>query len=271
MSESGQNTTNEKELSLGLLRQRRALILISIILLFFIFGVASIENFELLNGIKINIEKLPVEPILWVLFAYFWMRYWQHSKVGIHRKTLENEKVGDIARVRKEFSRKMACNNIKECFDAEKRFDVKKCFVKEIEYMPSAWLSFPKRQKLEIYQYEIQDKIVSLSKNLLDHSPSEIEKIERNGWELVKSNNSNVLSKTFTYNWFKLKCTLCWVKLKFYWHSTYFTDYLLPHYLAAAALLSFCLSFYYLPYYWLIYIALFLIGAVVKECFWTKV
>ncbi len=246
-----QNTADEKELSLGLLRQRRALILISIILTFFIFGFVTIENIEPFNGIKINFEELSIKIILLVLILYFWMRYCQYSKVDEKRIKLVKQMNKNIVVAIDNFFQNMACPNLRYCFD------VKDCsiFVAEkVEAKNNGW--FRKDKKIGAIGIELryEDYFTGANHNEGVVSPAEIEKIESEGWSTAekdfKVHEDNIIkgkpivTKTFSYNPPILGIVLFWAKLKFYFTSTYFTDYLLPHYFAVISLSVFIADFF---------------------------
>ncbi len=244
-----QNTADEKELSLGLLRQRRALILISIILPFFIFGFVTIKNIDMFGGVNIDIEKLNIKYILAPLLLYFWMRYCQYSKVDSNRKILIGNMKRNIGDARKKFFEKIACPSAKDCFD------VAHCHITEKEDLPKSKNNklFSKDKNIEIHgvAYRYEDYFTGTNHNKGVASTAEIEKIKQEGWQLLEidekiheSRGKPIFTKTFAYNWLKLKRTLCWVKLKFYWESTYFTDYLLPYYLAVISLSIFIVAFF---------------------------
>lgn len=242
---TGKKTTNNKESSLGLLRQRRILILISIILPLFIYGIVSIENIDMLSGINIDVEQLNIKYILAVLLVYFWIKYWQYSKVDANYIKLAQQMDKNIKYAREEFFKKIVCPNIKDCFDTEY------CHITEKEDLSESKNNFFRRdKKIEICGVTYRCKNYSADPNYKVEviSKVEIEKIEKEGWQLEKNTHGGrdkpIFTKVFKYIPLKLESALFWNKLKFYYTSTYFIDYLLPYYFAAIAFSVFIADFF---------------------------
>jgi len=69
-----------QEMSQGLARQRRNLILISILIIIFAEGGVVIEDFSL-AGLKLKFKDFRIVYIsLWIMFTYFFIRYYQYFK-----------------------------------------------------------------------------------------------------------------------------------------------------------------------------------------------
>lgn len=68
------------EMSAGLARQRRNLLIISILIIVFAEGGVVIEDFSLI-GLKLKFKDFRIVYIsLWVLFSYFLIRYYQYCR-----------------------------------------------------------------------------------------------------------------------------------------------------------------------------------------------
>ncbi len=67
-------------MSSGLARQRRNLLIISILIIVFAEGGVVIEDFSLV-GLKLKFQDFEVVYIsLWVMFSYFFIRYYQYCR-----------------------------------------------------------------------------------------------------------------------------------------------------------------------------------------------
>lgn len=233
-----QNTTNDNELSHGLLRQQKILIWISVISPLLISGMASISN-ENLYGVDINIEQLNIKYILLAAFVIFWILYQQYSKNDANRIMLIKQMDKRINATRNEFFQKVACPSIKDCFGLED------CYILEEEKdLPksknNSW--FRKYKKIGIIRvppkYECYYMDINIA-NMTDSIKAEIKEIELKGWSKAEKDfkvheDSNIkgkplATKTFPYNPHKLKLILFWGKLRFKSTGTYLVNHTMPH------------------------------------------
>ncbi len=80
------------ELSAGFLRQRRNLILISLVLPLFIFGEANLERLNIFGSTMAVNNPSAIYVVIITIFVYFFFRYWQYGNnergMGLYRNTL---------------------------------------------------------------------------------------------------------------------------------------------------------------------------------------
>lgn len=93
----------ENEIPIGLLRQRKGLILSSLLLLFICYVKVKIKEVDIL-GAKIEIKKPEgIIHFIWIVWVYFLIRYYQYfialKEIGIEedfRKRLEDGKTNKL-------------------------------------------------------------------------------------------------------------------------------------------------------------------------------
>ncbi len=245
----GQNTTNDKESSSGLLWT--GTVLISIILPLSIYDESLIESVIRSYFININVESLNITYILLGVFVIFWFLYWQDTKVNANRKMLIGNMKRNIGDARKKFFEKIACPSARDCFDVEH------CNITEKKDLPSKWYSFSKSKKIEIYglsnKYEKYYEGTNFAGTIPDITQSEVEKIEQEGWQLLEidekiheSRNKPIFTKTFSYNSLKLTLVLLLVKIKFKCTGTYITKYMFVH---CCVFISLSLSVFFVAFF----------------------
>lgn len=108
--------SKKREMSDGLLRQRRNLLIISLTIIFFLYSEVEISKISVLGIEIITPKQNALMNILWVLWAYFFLRFLQYLQVENSRGYIEQCKVkfqflaSDIAHKMLETAKKYESN-----------------------------------------------------------------------------------------------------------------------------------------------------------------
>lgn len=227
----------EKEISAGLLRQRRNLLLISLIMPLFFLSGASINQINMF-GTVINIQNQSgIYIVLFVIYFYFLWRYLQYY--------LEENRAKEFSSLRKDKIAKIE-------FDYLKGLMFKKTDCFEIEHYYPSYKPEALDKKMGIFRKSRAMQIYGLPNKYYHHysrdskSPKklpadEIQLIEKE-WKYVEkqqgdSRSDPIFETDVAFNWLYLK----WLKFKgnliFYIVHPYFSDYKLPFIIAAVSLI----------------------------------
>ena len=230
----------EREMSQGLLRQRRNLLLVSIMVpLFFLTG-AEIDKINLLGTI-IKIENQAV--IKWfvaLVFGYCCLRYWQYykeeesvreipRKIKIYKYDLEINYIKNVARkkINEELSPKfsgliLATSKYSSFFS-----DAHTSLTKEDKYIS------PFKMQSYFYAYLIDEN--SDDKTIVE-IPESYKEVE---WE---NSFKNMYESSIDYNPFRFYLFRIIGLYRYLVYESYFTDYQLPIFIAFVSFLSLIVS-----------------------------
>lgn len=91
MGEFLESDKKDSNLSMDILRQRRNLMLISVLMPLFFLSGASIDKISLLGTEIIVKNSGYIDIFIFILFFYFWWRYWQYFKADNTVSKCKNE------------------------------------------------------------------------------------------------------------------------------------------------------------------------------------
>ncbi|MEZ9553537.1 hypothetical protein [Vibrio sp. 10N.222.47.A9] len=237
-----------RDISDGLLRQRRNLMLVSIAMpLFFVSG-AEVEKLNILGTVIVLSNPKVVEYLLVVLFLYFFLRYWQYYK--------EESYISDMKR-----------KIIDYTVVLETRFLTKKAnqmtsFVKStdysIHYTDSRYHRFGRPVHIPVendrvtflFMRECKFYIYPKTKNG-DASSTEIKEFgglseshSLSNWSVIESPEDfskrtyNYYGNVIHYSIFRFNLYRTIGYLKYMLNESYFTDYQLPFAIALVSIIG---------------------------------
>ena len=241
----------EKELSVGLLRQRRNLILISLVMPLFFLSGASVNKINMFGTVIHLQSQSGINIVLFVIFFYFLWRYLQYY--------LEENRAKEFCILRDNKIHQMEFDYFKElmfvktdCFEFEHYYpcykNEDKSNLNSNKILPDATMDkiiaiFKKSRAMEIYglpnkyyKHYCQDE-----KAHIELPSDEVEFIEKE-WKYVNKKQRDARSGAIfetdvEYNSFYLKWLKFKANLKFYIVHPYFSDYKLPFLIAGVSLI----------------------------------
>ncbi len=239
----------DKELSAGLLRQRRNLILISLIMPLFFLSGASVNKINMF-GTVINLESQSgINIVLFVIYFYFLWRYLQYYLVEERAKEFRLQRDDKIYQI--EFDLLKGLMLIKaKCFDFEHYYPSfkaeKSSSFHTNRVLPNSKLDkkislFNKARVMEIsgLPNKYENHYLKSGNDYVELPHNETKEIEKQ-WRLVSkkagdSRYSAIFETDVKYNTLYLK----WLRFKgyfnFYIVHPYFSDYELPFLIAATS------------------------------------
>ncbi len=241
-----------KELSVGLLRQRRNLILISMIMPLFFLSGASVNQINLFGTVIYLESQSGIKVVMFVMYFYFLWRYLQYyyeeerAKVfrSIRDKRLyeiEFDYFSDIMRS------KADCFEFHHYYPCFKRKDAP--MVEMVRTLPDKRMDkkiglFRKSRIMEIYGLDdkYEDHYLKSGEEQTKISDDELKKIDKY-WRLVKKEVSDARSGAIfetdvEYNSLHLWLVRFLGNFKFLVVHPYFTDYRLPFLIAGVSFVS---------------------------------
>ena len=238
----GNKQNTDMNMSEGILRQRRNLILTSLTILLFFLGEMTVDQINVLGTI-VNIKSQSgVEIVLFILLIYFTWRYIQYYNIDDRAKQFHRLRNGKATEVELNFFDKTAKNRAK-CFDFDHKytnfkkdrdinglydtgFDEKSGLLKKIRIVE---LSGTPDEKYREHYLKTPHHI--------ELDSNEIKKIEKE-WKVVdeQQQHGTLLFETnIHYNQMYLKWIRLKSNLKFYTTHPYLSDYILPLAIAGIA------------------------------------
>lgn len=228
-----------RDISDGLLRQRRNLLVISFLMPLFFLSGASIEKINLL-GTLITVKKPEiVEYSIVVLFAYFFLRYWQYYKEetyiqDMYRRMKEHIYSLEIGYLNKKVREKVNFLNSEHvdfCFSDPKYSSLMGLQFVSIPENKDRFI-FPCSQKCEFYIYHRNNHLGSISEGV-ESFYKKLSEQEKDNWiPLITKEGSNERPTFYrgylTYNIFRFYLLRLAGMFRYLLNESYFTDYQLP-------------------------------------------
>lgn len=238
------------DLSSGILRQRRNLLVLSIVMPLFSAGSLTVEKVNILGSIVKVGSKTEILLILISMFFYFLIRYWQYSREELRAKDFLSERDQALQKVEEKYFEGLL-EPLTKCFDSRRIYS---CFESE-EISPIGFEKPPIRRKLDkrisfftrsrvMEVYGLPSKYSELKASSSEEkeqlTENEIRKIKK-FWKLMPRNNDETRSGPIYRTEVQFNIIKCWgvlflEKIKFLILNPYFTDYVLPYWFAFASL-----------------------------------
>lgn len=241
----------EKELSVGLLRQRRNLILISLIMPLFFLSGAAVNQINMFGTVIHLQSQSGINIVLFVIFFYFLWRYLQYYLEENRAKEFCFLRDNKIHQIEFDYFKELMFIKTKclefehyyPCYKNEDKFNLNSTRILPDAAMDKKISTFKKSRAMEIYglsnkyyKHYCQDKDKHIK------LPSdEVELIEKE-WRYVNKKQGDARSgaifetdvkyHSLYLTWLKFKA-----KLKFYIVHPYFSDYKLPFLIAGVSLI----------------------------------
>jgi hypothetical protein len=227
-----------RDISDGLLRQRRNFLLISLLMPLFFLSGAAFEKINLLGTVILVKNPDVIKYSLVLLFSYFGLRYWQyyqeetyvkdmHNRIHEHLYYQEEKYLNKKAREKAKF---LNSNFVRVCFSDPRYSRRSGRFTATPEKKDQ--VVFPFMRKCEFYIYPADDR--------QGHKESEIENFhsilslpENSHWESVSASGTTDKPPYFyrqylTYSILKFNTFRLLGGFRYMFSESYFTDYQLP-------------------------------------------
>lgn len=232
-----------RDISDGLLRQRRNLMVISMLMPLFFLSGASIEKINLLGTIVSVSNPVVLKYALIVLFSYFLLRYWQyyreetyvkdmHRRMREHIYYLEEVFLTKKAREKAHFVEPLILN---VCF-ADPRYN-RGCMFTAIPVNKDE-KTFIFMRKCEFYIYA-DDRGYPDRQVLIDQFHVVLSENEHSSWVPLDSSNGSkphFYRQNLSYSIVRFNVYRLWGALRYMFNESYFTDYQLPFVLALGSI-----------------------------------
>ncbi len=256
---SSSENARKRDMSQGFLRQRRNLLLISILVPLFYFSEASIEKVNFFGTIITLKKQELVYFLMFIFYGYFFLRYWQYYREEIHTQDIGKALKSSMFKLEMYFFRKIA-------------FDRAEVFGSETKSV-----SFASKRATFVFGYNtslnVPDEYISIFTRKIfafigigpndGRFVTDQEKEEREGffkekydqiakyWERVESANDSIgmFKTSIKYNIFRVLIYRVVGIYRFIIHQSYFTDYQFPFVLALISILSIATGVIWEMYY----------------------
>jgi hypothetical protein len=226
-----------RDISDGLLRQRRNLLLISLLTPLFFLSGASIDRINILGTIITINNPEVVKYSLVILFGYFLLRYWQYYQEETYVKDMHREmhqylyhrEMSYLNKKAREKAKFLDSEFIRVCF-ADPKYSFGGRFVAIPENIDR--VIFPFMRECEFYIYPSDDR--------QGHKPEDINKFhsllaepENANWFPIKTSEHDDSSPSFyreylKYSIIRFNMMRFIGACQYMFNKSYFTDYQLP-------------------------------------------
>lgn len=243
---------SKTDLSSGLLRQRRNLIILSILMPLFSAESLTVENINLLGTIiKIQSQK-EILIILLCMFIYFLTRYWQYCREELRAQDFITQREAALYAAEEKYFKELLLpltkyfnsENIYSSFETENGMTPGYTKVPIRKYLDKKEGFFHRTRTMEIYG--LPDRYSRIGTNIdndeIQLTEDDIININKH-WIQVDKKASDMRSgpiyKTdVKFNIIFLWLVLTYEKIKFTLLKPYFTDYALPYWFAFISFLA---------------------------------
>ncbi|EHI9243187.1 hypothetical protein J9100_004552 [Vibrio vulnificus] len=227
-----------RDISEGLLRQRRNLMVISMLMPLFFLSGANIEKINLLGTVISVSNPVVLKYALVILFSYFLLRYWQyyqeetyvndmHRRMRDHIYYLEEAYLSKKARQKAHF---VDPSILSVCF-ADPRYSRGGRFT--AIPMNKDEMTFIFMRKCEFYIYA-DDRGYPDKQDLIDQFHAVLSQSEHSSWTPLDDSNDKpyFYRQYLSYTIVRFNAYRLWGALRYMFNESYFTDYQLPFVLA---------------------------------------
>jgi len=226
-----------RNISDGLLRQRRNLLLISLIMPLFFLSGASIDKINILGTIITIKNPLIVEYSLLILFVYFLLRYWQYYQEETYVKDMHREMHEHVYHLEKSYLNKKA----KEKASFLDKDIVSVCFTDSKYSWGCSFVGIPNKKDRVVFPFmrECEFYIYPDTHGYNDKTEdvekfhSILAKPENSNWHPLNLSNEEATPPSFyreylKYSIIKFNSMRIIGLFRYVLSTSYFTDYQLP-------------------------------------------
>jgi len=236
-----------RELSQGLLRQRRNLIISSIIMPLFFVGEMSVEKINVFGSVLDVKNQFGIKSIIILFFSYSLLRFWQYYREEIHTKEIWGAFVQSIIEKEEKYLEIEARNKAKMVTVSKSRIHVSFPTKKSDSIPQQPLINRRIEEKVPLFKrsasVEIQicdpayeQKFLGEKYNIQNPNEDEIESLSKQ-WKLigkaVDDSRSGVLfSSQLEYSIPRIYLLRTYGGISFFLNQSYVTDYQLPFVIA---------------------------------------
>ncbi|ELB2790272.1 hypothetical protein ACE1OG_18035 [Aeromonas hydrophila] len=230
-----------RDISEGLLRQRRNLMVVSMLMPLFFLSGASIEKINLLGTVVSVSNPVVIKYALIILFSYFLLRYWQYYQEETYINDMRRRMRDHIYYLEERFLTKKARE--KAHFVEPSILSI--CFSDPRHSRGVSFMAIPEKKdevtfifmrKCEFYIYA-SDRGYANKQESIDQFHVILSENEHSSWTPLDYSNGQpkFYRQYLNYSIFRFNAYRIFGFFRYIFNESYFTDYQLPFVLACGS------------------------------------